>query len=223
MLQTPATSSLQAFIADAAFPCVGAKSVAAQNGLQILDAGHLGDGAHDERIVAALQALPLAHISAHSFVTLAVLFPQTPKLSEEQFERRLWQRLQALHDIDASDYAWDDAVSSDTAAPNFGMSFGGHGFYVVGLHPGASRPARRFAHAALVFNPHLQFKRLREAGAFDRLRDVVRGRDRDYAGSVNPMLADHGVRSEARQYSGRAVGDDWRCPFSAKAKADAPN
>jgi len=34
------------------------------------------------------------------------------------------------------------------------------------------------------------------------------------AGSPNPMLERHGTVSAARQYSGRAVSDDWRCPFT---------
>ena len=38
------------------------------------------------------------------------------------------------------------------------------------------------------------------------------------AGSINPMLARHGDASEARQYSGRAVGGDWVCPFQGRAK-----
>ena len=38
-------------------------------------------------------------------------------------------------------------------------------------------------------------------------------RDRTLAGDINPMLARHGESSEARQYSGRAVDDDWTCPF----------
>jgi hypothetical protein len=32
------------------------------------------------------------------------------------------------------------------------------------------------------------------------------------------MLARHGESSEARQYSGRLVDSDWRCPFTAKPK-----
>jgi FPC/CPF motif-containing protein YcgG len=41
----------------------------------------------------------------------------------------------------------------------------------------------------------------------------VREREIALQGSLNPNLADFGERSEARQYSGRAVEDQWRCPF----------
>ena len=33
------------------------------------------------------------------------------------------------------------------------------------------------------------------------------------SGSINPMLARHGESSEARQYSGRVVDEDWKCPL----------
>jgi hypothetical protein len=45
------------------------------------------------------------------------------------------------------------------------------------------------------------------------LKAAINERDRAFSGSVNPMLADHGTVSAARQYSGRAVGEDWRCPY----------
>ena len=34
------------------------------------------------------------------------------------------------------------------------------------------------------------------------------------------MAVDHGASSEARQYSGRAVPDDWDPPFHRRARAD---
>jgi FPC/CPF motif-containing protein YcgG len=45
------------------------------------------------------------------------------------------------------------------------------------------------------------------------MREKIMTRDEALAGSRNPMLARHGDASEARQYSGRAVGEAWRCPF----------
>jgi uncharacterized protein len=46
-------------------------------------------------------------------------------------------------------------------------------------------------------------------------------RDKTLHGTVNPMAADFGERSEVAQYSGRAVGRDWACPFSLGAAAGA--
>ena len=99
------------------------------------------------------------------------------------------------------------------------MSFGGEAFFVVGLHPQSSRPARRFEAPAMVFNLHDQFERLRAEGRYDKLRGTILQRDEQLAGSINPMLAEHGTTSAARQYSGRAVSDAWKCPFSGRSDA----
>ena len=95
------------------------------------------------------------------------------------------------------------------------MSAGGKGFFVIGMHPGASRLARRFQCPVLVFNLHSQFEQLRADGRYDKLRSTIVARDIAFSGSGNPMLATYGQRSEARQYSGRRVDDDWVCPFAS--------
>ena len=136
-------------------------------------------------------------------------------MSESAFEAALWQRLRAIHAIDRREHAWDASVSDDPASAHFSMSVGGKAFYVVGLHPDASRGARRFQCPALVFNLHGQFEQLRADGRYVKLRQAIVRRDVAYAGSANPMLAAHGENSEARQYSGRVVGPDWQCPFRA--------
>ena len=123
-------------------------------------------------------------------------------------------RVQSLHDKDVwrgQDY--DPRVSPDPGNPHFSLSFGGEAFFIVGLHPHASRPARRFERPTLVFNLHDQFERLREAGKYEGLREKILVRDDRLAGSRNPMLARHGDVSEARQYSGRVVDEDWVPPF----------
>lgn len=99
------------------------------------------------------------------------------------------------------------------------MSLGGHPFFVVGLHPAASRPARRFECPVLVFNSHDQFERLREDRRYEKLQSVIRERDKELSGSINPMLADHGFGAAAAQYSGRNVSEDWVCPFEKKELA----
>lgn len=115
--------------------------------------------------------------------------------------------------------AADPRVSEDPDDPHFSLSFGGEAFFIVGLHPRVSRPARRFERPALVFNLHDQFEKLRAAGVYGKMRSTIVARDVALAGSANPMLARHGVVSEARQYSGRAVDDEWECPFSGRAVA----
>ena len=135
-------------------------------------------------------------------------------MTEAAFEAALWQRLQSFADKDHwLGQRFDDAVSPDPQDPHFSLSFGGEAYFAVGLHPNASRPARRFAHPAIVFNLHAQFERLREEGRFERMRDRIMARDVALAGDANPMLADHGEASAARQFSGRSVDETWACPF----------
>ncbi len=71
----------------------------------------------------------------------------------------------------------------------------------------------------MVFNLHAQFETLREMGRYDRLRETVLERDLALNGSTNPMLARFGEISEARQYSGRVVDGQWKCPFSRQDTA----
>lgn len=155
------------------------------------------------------------------FQSFAVVFEGPDVLSEEQFEHALWARAQSLSDKDSwLGQPYDETVATDPDNPHFSLSFGGEAFFVVGLHPGASRPARRFSSPVLVFNLHAQFERLRAEGRYEKLRTSILQRDEALAGSTNPMLARHGESSEARQYSGRQVDADWRCPFNPRTQSD---
>ena len=205
-------------IGRAAFPCVGAKSALAHEGIEFYEGGDLRSEDDDVPLLAKLQEFAASAQPDALFVSFVALFPHTPRLDEAGFEAALWQRLQALHRRDAQSFRWDASVSSDPRSPQFSMSLGGRAFYVIGVHPGASRKARRFGCAALVFNLHSQFETLREDGRYDKMRDAITERDIAFSGSRNPMLKVHGEASEARQYSGRQVGAQWRCPFSAQAK-----
>lgn len=202
------------FIEQAQFPCVGAKSALSRQQITTLEAGNLLDDAEDGRILRALYRF-IARYRADPklFSSFALVFERPGDLTEKQFEAALWRRLAALNRLDAPRYSWSEAVSSDPASPHFGFSVGSQAFFVVGLHPHASRTARRFAHPTIIFNAHDQFTALREDGRYERIRDRIIDRDRELDGVANPMLAEHGASSEARQYSGRKVSDDWRCPF----------
>jgi FPC/CPF motif-containing protein YcgG len=214
MHPSPATpaAAIHRAIEDHAFPCVGAKAALARDAVQVVEGGDLRRADSDAAVLEAIGRFASTHDHDVVFASLVVAYPRTQRLTEAAFEAALWERLQALHALDR-DHAWDLTVSSDPADPAFSMSLGGRAFYIVGLHEGASRPARRIAGAALVFNLHSQFEALRADGRYDKLSEAIRARDIALAGSINPMLSRHGEASEARQYSGRQVGDDWRCPF----------
>ncbi len=211
-----AALALADFVDAPDYPCLGAKAAFARQSVQLIEAGNMEDAQHDEAIVAALQRFAVEAPADAVFVSAVVLFAPARALTEAAFERALWQRLQALHALDRQQFGWDTQVSSDPASPHFSMSLGGKAFYVVGLHPGASRPARRYRQPALVFNLHSQFEQLRANGRYQKLREAIIERDLAYAGSVNPMLAVHGNGPEALQYSGRQVETDWVCPFHAQ-------
>lgn len=201
------------YIEQAGFPCMAAKTALAREQITFFHADSIDSAEHDASLLAALSrfANPSAGITA--FQSFAALFPASPRQSPKAFERSLWQRLQHLHDLDARRHDWDGSVSSDPDSPEFSMSLGGHAFYVVGLHSGSTRRARRFPVTALVFNLHRQFELLREEQRYHRFSEAIIERDVAFDGSANPMLDEHGESSEARQYSGREVGDDWECPF----------
>ncbi|RUT28896.1 YqcI/YcgG family protein [Arsenicitalea aurantiaca] len=207
--------ALTRFIKAPDFPCVGAKSALGRGRLNLYSARSLTSAWDDLAVQDRLMRLAWDyHEDPALFTSFAVVFEGPDDLSEAAFERHMWERLQSLTDKDA----WrgqkaDSRVSTDPDDPHFSLSFGGEAFFVVGLHPRASRPARRFAYPALVFNLHDQFEILRAENRYEKLRESILERDLALAGSLNPMLARHGSISEARQYSGRAVDESWRCPY----------
>ena len=207
--------ALRQFIADPSFPCVGAKSALARDQLAIVVARDITSAWDDLRIYPLLLDFVDSYRDRPSlFRSFAVVFEGPRALSEVDFERHLWDRAQSLSDKDVwHGKPYDPRVSANPHDHHFSLSFGGEAFFIVGLHPQASRPARRFSAPVMIFNLHDQFEQLRSQGAYDKLRNSILSRDLALAGSPNPMLARHGVSSEARQYSGRSVEDDWRCPF----------
>jgi FPC/CPF motif-containing protein YcgG len=216
----PLVGSFEAFVADQAFPCVGAKAALNRQGMEFVVGRDFASAWDDLRILPALHDLAKRYrADPEPFQSLVVLFETGAASSEEQFEETLWKRLRSLSEKDHwLGQAHDPRVSSDPGDPHFALSFGGEAFFVVGLHPVASRPARRFASPAIVFNLHNQFERLRDQGRFDKMRKTIVARDEQLAGTINPMLADHGTVSAARQYSGRMVDASWRCPYSGRPR-----
>ena len=75
------------------------------------------------------------------------------------------------------------------------------------------------AYPATMFNAHAQFEALRARGANDTVRDRIRKNGLALQGSSKPTLRDHGAASEAMQYPGRQVEDNWVCPFRPMAEA----
>lgn len=211
--------SFSGFIERDDYPCVGAKAAQSRHAIEYNVAGDIESSADDITITKTLQEFAVRAPAHALFSTCVVGFVKSRKMSELDFEKALWQRLQALHNLDRVKFGWDPLVSDDPQSPDFSVSVGGKGFYVIGVHPDASRMARRFEFAALVFNLHSQFEQLRADGRYSLLSASIVRRDIALSGTRNPMLARHGESSEARQYSGRQTRADWRCPFHATEKA----
>lgn len=211
------------FLGGVTYPCIGAKSSLSRGSIETHEFGTLGDRDNDQpmldglsQFVAMIEGDACKEDIVHSYVAI---FRGPIDIDELRFESLLWSQLWRTHRLDvlAGNHPAHD-VSSDTESPQFSLSMAGHPFFVIGLHPHASRLARRFSHPVLVFNSHRQFEKLREDGRYSQIQAATRTRDIALQGAVNPNLADFGEASEARQYSGREVEADWRCPFDFKEK-----
>lgn len=207
---------LRSHVGAADYPCVMARSVFNLKTFRMSSYGALGAAGNAEMLCHDLyefcSEFPRPIEGNASFIAC---FDGEAAVDEVAFERSMWTQLRELHAIDRRYFVWASDVDNHPGSPDFSFSAGGRGFFLIGMHPGASRLARRTPMPVIVFNLHEQFVELRSNGKFDGIRDAIQTRDLQLQGSINPMAADFGARSEAAQYSGRAVGRDWVCPFQA--------
>lgn len=196
------------------FPCVAVKSALSMHQVHCMVADSMACPKDDHGIVQFLYDFIAGYRAVGTnYHSAAIIFRGPDIRSESMFDTLLWQRLQSIADIDAVHHKYDSRVDADPASATFSFSIGEEGFYIIGLHPQSSRRSRQFHYPALVFNPHAQFEQLRSTEQYERMKKTVRKRDKEYSGSVNPMLSDFGSSSEVWQYSGRKYGADWKCPL----------
>lgn len=202
------------FVLENNHPCVMAQSLFKSDSYWLRNYGELGQPHGAGLLLEDLESF-LREYSPEDrqFFSFIAVFDDI-SIGEEGFEKLMWQQLNLLHSLDPE--PWDETVSIKPESPNFSFSLLGHAFYIIGMHPNSSRIARRSPRPTMVFNLHSQFEELRKMGAYEQLRNRIRRRDKQIQGNVNPMLADFGSISEARQYSGRRVGASWKCPFHSK-------
>ncbi|MCB7482264.1 guanitoxin biosynthesis heme-dependent pre-guanitoxin N-hydroxylase GntA [Christiangramia sediminis] len=200
------------FILENDHPCLMAKTVFSMDKVELKTYKEFGSLESSKRLIKDLENYIADYdFESNDFKTFMAVFPDSPKYSEIAFEKLLWKQLNNLHQLDNK--KWDPEVSENPEDKNFSFSLGGKAFYIVGLHPNSSRLARQSPYVTLTFNLHLQFEKLREMGSYETVRDRIRERDTNLQGNINPMLEDFGKSSEAKQYSGRNVGKEWKCPF----------
>ena len=206
--------ALRAFIAGPDYSCVGAKAAFNSGTYRLGVYGDMGGSAALAGLARDLFTFTQEQPTmGGDFTTFVASFAGPEIAGEEQFEALLWDTLQSLYDVDRLFNPADPNVAEDPEADDFGFSFAGRGFFVIGLHPASSRLARRFPYPTLVFNAHFQFDRLKADGRYPKMQKAIRTRELGWQGSLNPNLSDFGVSSEARQYAGRAVEADWKCPL----------
>lgn len=203
------------FLTRKEFPCIGAKAALSRNHIKCIVLNHMACPAHDvEALQFMYNFIDSYRLSKDSYHSAAVIFKEPTNISEEIFEQLFWQRLSSLSNLDGKNYEHDTRVDSDPTSSNYSFSLKSEAFFIVGLHPASSRKARQFKYPTLVFNPHAEFEKLRASKRFVKMKEVVRKRDIEYSGSINPMLDDFGNASEVYQYSGKKYTSDWVCPLS---------
>ena len=209
---------LKTFITARAYPCIAAKAAVHQSQLRIKVAADMSSADHDREILAFVYSFTEDYRNTkdphlYPYQSACIIFRQPEIRDEEMYDLLMWRRLQALADLDSESHPFDSRVVADPQSAAFSFSLMEEAYFIIGLHPMSSRAARRFQYPTLVFNPHAQFESLRQQKKYEPMKKAVRKRDRDYSGSVNPMLQDFGNESEVYQYSGRQYQNDWRCPL----------
>ncbi len=207
-----AKANFKKFILDDNHPCIMAQTVFSLDKVDFHEYENFGSKSAAKKILKDLTTYISGYdFESRDFFTFIATFRGRKDFTEKQFEQILWKQLQFLHEVD--DKPWDPEVESNPDDNKFSFSLAGKAFYIVGLHPNSSRMARQSPAPTMVFNLHWQFEKLREMGTYDNVRDKIRERDIELQGSMNPMLHNFGEASEVRQYSGRKVGEEWKCPF----------
>ncbi|MEO7800702.1 MAG: guanitoxin biosynthesis heme-dependent pre-guanitoxin N-hydroxylase GntA [Ginsengibacter sp.] len=207
-------NSFHSFLSQVDFPCVAAKDASAKGNIKIMIAAHMACPVDDKAILAFIYDFVNSYRQHRKgFQSLAVIFEEPLCSNEGMFEALMWQRLQALRNLDSKHFDYDKRVSPEPSSAAFSYSLMEEAFFVLALHPFSSRPARQYQYPALIFNPHEQFVQMKAGGTYDKMKTIVRRRDMNYSGSINPMLNDFGTTSEALQYSGTVYNDTWQCPL----------
>lgn len=205
----------RAFLLNGRYPCVMARAMFKMDKYQLKIYDNMDQESSLKKLIEDLhQYIKQYNFNEKGFESFLAVFPNNSFDDEMSFETKLWVTLQKLHELD--DFVWDEDVSDDPDDPFFSFSLNGQAFYIIGMHSKSSRMARQTPYTTMVFNLHSQFNKLRQLGSYNKVRDTIRKNDHALQGSINPVLQDLGDESEARQYSGRKIEKEWKCPFHKK-------
>ena len=153
-----------------------------------------------------------------NYFTFWAVFKDMEDLSEEEFEKLLWDELSSLASVETLEQDKDKRFSTNPEEKNFCFSIGGKAFFVVGLHPKSSRISRRFPWPTLIFNLFEQFDNLMKLNLYHPMVKLNRQRDTKFQGDVNPMVEAHDESWETIQFSGKNNPPEGKCPFHFRSK-----
>lgn len=200
------------YVVSFSFPCVGARAALKKSRVRRSFCTSSGQGADVTAICGNLvrfsQECPDPGSKPGTFRALC----DCEVTTESCFAPLMWETLLAMHKPDRDPFDWDPSDSPDPNQPDLSFNARGRAFFFVGLHPAASRLARRSPASCLVFNCHNQFERLRANGNTDGMQRLIRRHEMYLHGSINSVRTLFGNQSEARRYSGVAVPPNSRCP-----------
>lgn len=191
------------FILDKSFPCVMAKAIMNNGFFNSFSLPNL-KGESTKFALKNLQNFVTEMNEKNAKLSSCAIVVEDEELQDfETFEKEFWKFLKQLNSLDKKQFSADPTVDSDPSSPNFSYSIKSESFFIIALHPNSPRWARRFAKPAIVFNPHKQFEEMRSKGTFNKVRDLIRGKDKQLQGTINPMLENFGQKSEVYQYLGK--------------------
>lgn len=207
------SEEILSFIQHPSFPCLMAKAVARTGNLTVHEAQDLSELNSLSILQSLYEFIDTFNNNLPKLSSFCLVIKDKSLLSFEAFEDSFWRFLKTMDLKDKNLYPHDPRVSSDPRNERYSYSLKSEALFLFALHPEGPRFARRFKYPAIVFNPHIQFEKLRQSGIFKRVRDLIRGRDMALQGSVNPMMKDFGDRSEIYQYMGRPYAHEDHIPL----------
>ena len=138
------------------YPCLGARSVIRRDRATVGVYGELDALATAPLLLQDLEEFASGVDLNEGFASFIAIFRGPRIIDERHFERLLWSQLRRLHALDEA--PWSEEVSADSDDVGFAFSVAGSAYFLVGMHPMASRVARRAASPILVFNLHEQLQ-----------------------------------------------------------------
>ncbi len=110
----------------------------------------------------------------------------------------LYTLLHNMSEIDQKNgFPWAENYTSNIHSPDFAFSIGTEAHFVSFFYPFASSETRQSDVTMVLFNTHAIFQTLRQRGAFDKLKMIIRNR----IPVLHPNLGDHGDVNEFTQYA----------------------